>query len=50
MENTAFDSDAQPGSQIDCAIFPAVLKLGDERGENTQWRNVILKARVVCVG
>lgn len=48
MENTAFDSDAQAGSPLDCAIFPAVLKMGDERGENTQWRNVVLKARVIC--
>lgn len=48
MENTAFDSDAQAGSPLDCAIFPAVLKVGDERGENTQWRNVVLKARVIC--
>lgn len=48
MENTAFDSDAQAGSALSCAVFPAVLKMGDERGENIQWRNVVLKARVLC--
>lgn len=48
MENIAFDRGAEDGNAIDCATFPAVLKLGDEHGENAQWQNVILKANVVC--
>jgi hypothetical protein len=29
-------------------VFPCLEKFGDERGENTQVSNVLLKARVCC--
>ncbi|KAK5135988.1 hypothetical protein LTR08_004242 [Meristemomyces frigidus] len=35
-------------SQIRCATFPAVVKIGDECGDNALLRNVILKAKVLC--
>ncbi|KAK5148924.1 hypothetical protein LTR04_000316 [Oleoguttula sp. CCFEE 6159] len=33
---------------VQCATFPVVYKIGDERGENLHLRNVIMKAKVLC--
>lgn len=43
------DEDELRGRKVQCATFPAVYKLGDERGENMHLRNVIFKARVLCI-
>ena len=42
------DEEELRGRKVQCATFPAVYKLGDERGENMHLRNVIFKARVLC--
>ncbi|KAL9087725.1 MAG: hypothetical protein Q9165_006492 [Trypethelium subeluteriae] len=42
------DEEELKGTKVQCATFPAVYKLGDERGENMHLRNVIFKARVLC--
>ncbi|KAI9665851.1 MAG: hypothetical protein M1821_003785 [Bathelium mastoideum] len=42
------DEEDLRGRKIQCATFPAVYKMGDERGENMHLRNVIFKARVLC--
>ncbi|KAI9848132.1 MAG: hypothetical protein M1838_000628 [Thelocarpon superellum] len=34
---------------VKCIVFPTVVKLGDENGENLHLRNVIVKAKVFCV-
>ncbi|KJZ78814.1 hypothetical protein HIM_01587 [Hirsutella minnesotensis 3608] len=34
--------------EIDCVVFPGVIKHGDESGGQMQFRNVIAKARVLC--
>ncbi|KAK5120268.1 hypothetical protein LTR85_006474 [Meristemomyces frigidus] len=48
MEDDSDRSEGRPGSAVRCAIFPAVLKIGDEYGDNVHLRNVIVKAKVLC--
>jgi activating signal cointegrator complex subunit 1 len=36
------------GREIWCVAFPGVIKRGDETGGQLQYRNVIVKARVLC--
>lgn len=43
------DEEELKGKRIQCATFPALCKLGDEKGDNMHLRNVISKARVLCV-
>ena len=42
------DEDELKGRKIQCATFPALYKVGDERGDNVHLKNVIFKARVLC--
>lgn len=48
MEDISEGSDAGPECAVRCATFPAVVKIGDEHGDNIPLRNVILKAKVLC--
>ncbi|RCI13253.1 hypothetical protein L249_0346 [Ophiocordyceps polyrhachis-furcata BCC 54312] len=43
------DEDALPASRVACLVFPALIKRGDENGAQMQLRNVIAKARVLCL-
>jgi len=43
------DEQGLTGKELQCAVFPALYKFGDEEGNNTQIRNVIAKAQVFCV-
>ncbi|KAI9805445.1 MAG: hypothetical protein M1825_000696 [Sarcosagium campestre] len=36
------------GRPIECTTFPGVVKIGDEDGVNFNFRNVIVKANVLC--
>lgn len=48
MEDIGADEDVNlDDSRVRCVVFPAVYKIGDERGDNTHLTNVISKARVV---
>jgi len=48
MEDIGADEDINlQDSRVTCVVFPAVYKLGDERGDNTHLINVITKSRVV---
>ncbi|KAI9738443.1 MAG: hypothetical protein M1818_005340 [Claussenomyces sp. TS43310] len=42
------DEDGLAYRQISCVTFPGLVKEGDESGEQTQLRNVVAKARVLC--
>jgi activating signal cointegrator complex subunit 1 len=42
------DEDSLEGREIRCVTYPGMIKEGDESGEQTQLRNVISKARVLC--
>jgi activating signal cointegrator complex subunit 1 len=42
------DEDSLMGREVWCVTFPGIAKFGDEQGGNTQFRNVISKARVLC--
>lgn len=43
------DEDSLEGREIRCVTFPGMIKEGNESGEQTQLRNVIAKARVLCL-
>ncbi|PFH59989.1 hypothetical protein XA68_11603 [Ophiocordyceps unilateralis] len=43
------DEDALPACRLVCLVFPALIKHGDENGAQMQLRNVISKARVLCL-
>ena len=47
MEDIAADSDAH-GTSVLCATSPAVIKLGDEYGNHSHLRNIVVKAKVMC--
>lgn len=42
------DEEALAEREICCVAFPGVIKHGDENGGHLQFRNVIVKARVLC--
>ncbi|KAM5348598.1 hypothetical protein ACJ41O_008422 [Fusarium nematophilum] len=42
------DEEALAAREICCVAFPGVIKHGDENGGHLQYRNVIVKARVLC--
>lgn len=42
------DEESLTGREICCVAFPGVTKHGDEHGGHLQYRNIILKARVLC--
>lgn len=42
------DEEALDGREICCVAFPGIIKHGDENGGHMQYRNVIVKARVLC--
>jgi activating signal cointegrator complex subunit 1 len=42
------DEDSLEGREIRCVAFSGMIKEGNESGEQTQLRNVIAKARVLC--
>ncbi|KAJ3525544.1 hypothetical protein NM208_g11593 [Fusarium decemcellulare] len=42
------DEEALAEREICCVAFPGVIKHGDENGGHLQYRNVIVKARVLC--
>jgi len=47
MEDDA-DDDVR-GKMVGAVAFPAVVKWGDEKGENYEKRTVIFRARVLCL-
>ncbi|KAI6827741.1 hypothetical protein KC340_g9362 [Hortaea werneckii] len=48
MEDIAEDGEELSSSVISCVTFPFIIKNGDECGDNTHLRNVIMKSRVLC--
>ncbi|KAI6835732.1 hypothetical protein KC332_g5640 [Hortaea werneckii] len=48
MEDIAEDGEELSSSVISCVTFPSIIKNGDECGDNTHLRNVIMKSRVLC--
>ncbi|KAK7424358.1 hypothetical protein QQX98_000626 [Neonectria punicea] len=42
------DEEALATRELCCVAFPGVIKHGDENGGHLQYRNVIVKARVLC--
>ncbi|KAI7179618.1 hypothetical protein KC316_g6979 [Hortaea werneckii] len=48
MEDIAQDGEELSSSVISCVTFPFIIKNGDECGDNTHLRNVIMKSRVLC--
>lgn len=48
MESESHDMDIHSTGLVRCAVLPAVVKLGDEQGENEQLRSVVAKAKVLC--
>ena len=42
------EDDNLASREISCVVFPGVIKHGDENGGHMQYRNVIVKARVLC--
>ncbi|KAJ4189216.1 hypothetical protein NW755_006034 [Fusarium falciforme] len=42
------DEEALAEREICCVAFPGVIKHGDENGGHLQFRNIIVKARVLC--
>ncbi|KAL7806269.1 hypothetical protein V8C44DRAFT_339459 [Trichoderma aethiopicum] len=42
------EDDSLASREISCVVFPGVIKHGDENGGHMQYRNVIVKARVLC--
>ena len=50
MEDTGGeDDDDLIGRPVLCIVFPGLVKTGDAAGENLQFRNIICKAKVLCV-
>jgi activating signal cointegrator complex subunit 1 len=43
------DEDGLEGREIRCVTFPGMIKEGSDGDEGTQYRNVIAKARVLCL-
>ncbi|UKZ82231.1 hypothetical protein TrVFT333_010016 [Trichoderma virens FT-333] len=50
MEDMGGEEDEEnlANREISCVVFPGVIKHGDENGGHMQYRNVIVKARVLC--
>lgn len=48
MEDIELEGDITTGHLIRCATFPTIYKIGDEHGDHTHLRNVIVKAKVLC--
>ncbi|KAM0256502.1 hypothetical protein ACHAQJ_004913 [Trichoderma viride] len=50
MEDIGGEEDEEnlASREISCVVFPGVIKHGDENGGHMQYRNVIVKARVLC--
>ncbi|RFU73035.1 hypothetical protein TARUN_9220 [Trichoderma arundinaceum] len=50
MEDIGGEEDEEnlANREISCVVFPGVIKHGDENGGHMQYRNVIVKARVLC--
>ncbi|KAL7930071.1 hypothetical protein V8C35DRAFT_169101 [Trichoderma chlorosporum] len=50
MEDMGGEEDEEnlANREINCVVFPGVIKHGDENGGHMQYRNVIVKARVLC--
>ncbi|KAL7892508.1 hypothetical protein HDV63DRAFT_398571 [Trichoderma sp. SZMC 28014] len=50
MEDIGGEEDEEnlASREINCVVFPGVIKHGDENGGHMQYRNVIVKARVLC--
>lgn len=50
MEDMGGEEDEEnlANREISCVVFPGVIKHGDENGGHMQFRNVIVKARVLC--
>jgi hypothetical protein len=50
MEDIGGEEDEEnlASREICCVVFPGVIKHGDENGGHMQYRNVIVKARVLC--
>ncbi|KAL7921545.1 hypothetical protein ACQKWADRAFT_295334 [Trichoderma austrokoningii] len=50
MEDIGGEEDEEnlASREINCVVFPGVIKHGDENGGHMQFRNVIVKARVLC--
>lgn len=50
MEDMGGEEDEEnlASREINCVVFPGVIKHGDENGGHMQYRNVIVKARVLC--
>ncbi len=44
------DEESLQGREVVCVTLPVVVKEGDENGQRTQLRNVISKAKVLCLG
>lgn len=42
------DEETLAQREISCVAFPGVIKHGDENGGHLQYKNVIVKARVLC--
>lgn len=48
MEDIAEDGDELSSSVVSCVTFPSIIKHGDECGDNSHLRNVIMRSRVLC--
>ncbi len=45
MEDTSGEDEMLlRGKEVGCVIFPAVLKIGDETGDNVSWYQLFAKA------
>lgn len=43
------DEENLIGKEVVCITFPGIIKEGDENGERVQLKNVIAKAKVLCI-
>jgi activating signal cointegrator complex subunit 1 len=46
MEDISDEDENPEGRKVECVTFPAVVKRGDESGDNFHLENVIVKAKV----
>ena len=48
MDDISDIIDSESEQHVRCAAFPALIKVGDEEGDELEPRNVVVKARVLC--
>lgn len=42
------DGEEDGEREVECVVYPGLVKWGDEQGEHRELRNVVARMRVLC--